>query len=147
MFVDIAEINSLPYAVWRALWVDYVGPAQFPMTEDLCQTTFARLCDATHGIRGLVAVQGSALGFAHFYLHPSTYSLAPACTLEDLYVAPEARGKGIAKQLISAVAQQAKADGAYVLHWKTREGNNSAIALYDKIAVRSGYMSFRMDLE
>jgi GNAT superfamily N-acetyltransferase len=147
MSASIVGIGSVPYDVWRTLWLDYVGPLRDAMSEELHQATYSRLCAATDGSRGLCAVSGSAFAFAHSYLHFSTFSLSPACTLEDLYVAPEGRGKGIAKQLVGAVAQRARADGAYVLHWKTRETNANAMSLYDKIAARSGYICYRMELD
>lgn len=147
MTLQIVEIHSLSYADWRSLWIDYVGSYAASMSEDLHQTTFARLCDPAHGIRGIAAVQDEVLGFAHFYLHPSTYNLAPSSTLEDLYVLPTARGRGIAQQLISAVTQRVRKDGAGTLNWKTRNTNSGAIALYDKIAIRTEFLSYRMALE
>ena len=87
------------------------------------------------------------LGFAHFYFHPSTFSLAPACMLEDLYVVPSARGQGVARQLIATVAQEARARGACKVHWKTRESNSVARALYEKLAVRSDYVPYSMALD
>jgi GNAT superfamily N-acetyltransferase len=93
-----------------------------------------------------MAVTDRPVAFAHYYFHPSRYSLTNACPLEDLYVAPHARGAGLGRSLIEWVAERARLAGAPVLNWKTRASNTSAMLLYDKLATRTDYSSYRMAL-
>jgi ribosomal protein S18 acetylase RimI-like enzyme len=146
MTPQIQPMTAIAYEPWLSLWADYLGTQFTSMEADVHPGTFARLNDPQSSLQGLVAIKDKPVGFAHFYFHASTYSLAPACTLDDLYVAPECRGQGVARQLIEAVAARAREAGAYVLHWKTRDSNLSAISLYDKIGSRSGFLSYRLDL-
>jgi GNAT superfamily N-acetyltransferase len=146
MSPEILHVHAIAYDQWLSLWSGYLGDKFGTIDPAVHQGTFARLRDPQSRLRGFVAVSEVPIGFAHFYFHPSTYSLAPACTLDDLYVTPESRGQGTARKLIDAVAAQARSSGAHVLHWKTRESNASAIALYDKVAARSGYVSYHLDL-
>ena len=61
------------------------------------------------------------------------------CYLQDLFVAPEARGHGLGRALIEAVYREAKAAGASRVHWLTHETNATARALYDTLADRPGF--------
>jgi len=146
MTVQIKPITAIAYEPWLSLWAGYLGAQFEAMGADVHQGTFARLHDPQSSLQGVVAIHDKPVGLAHFYLHPSIYSLAPACTLDDLYVAPDCRGQGVARQLIEAVVAQARQAGAYVLHWKTRDSNLGAISLYDKIGSRTGFLSYRLDL-
>jgi ribosomal protein S18 acetylase RimI-like enzyme len=112
----------------------------------LHQHTYSRIQNNNDNLLGLIAVTDRSVGFAHYYFHPSSYSLTDACTLEDLYVAPLVRGLGIGRALIEAVAERAKQAQAPALHWKTRQSNTSAQSLYDQLAVRTEFISYRKAL-
>jgi GNAT superfamily N-acetyltransferase len=147
MNAKIVDASAISYDEWLSMWASYVGGQFEHMECAVHQGIFARLRDSSSQLQGLVAVAEVPIGFAHFYLHPSTYSLASACTLDDLYVAPAARRQGIARKLIQAVAAQAHSAGAYVLHWKTHETNAAAIKLYETITSRTNYVSYRLELK
>ena len=97
-------------------------------------------------LHGIAAVLDHAVGFAHFYYHASTWSTEDNCHLQDLYVAPEARGQKMGKALIEAVAVEARRRGCSVLHWRTRKSNTSAQALYSQFAQRMDFVSYRLAL-
>ncbi|WP_245689238.1 GNAT family N-acetyltransferase [Roseospirillum parvum] len=98
---------------------------------------------------GLVAEDsgGELVGLAHGVTHPGTWSLAPVCYLEDLYVDPEARLGGVGRALIDAVAARARALGCAGLYWQTDRDNAVAQVLYNKLARRTGWVRYEMDLE
>ncbi|MBL8506380.1 MAG: GNAT family N-acetyltransferase, partial [Methylobacillus glycogenes] len=87
------------------------------------------------------------LGFAHYIIHRSTWAVNNFCYLEDLFVAPEVRGKNIGKQLIEYVQQQAKDIQCARLYWHTQESNHVAQKLYDWVAEKPGIIEYRMRLE
>ena len=66
--------------------------------------------------------------------------------LEDLFVAPEARGSGLADALIEACAQRAREYGAPALDWLTAPDNKRAQAVYDRSGA-SGEPLIEYDLE
>src|SRR6266567_3308763 len=75
-------------------------------------------------------------GYCDFYkANPSDARLA---VLEDLFVAPEARGKGAADALIEAVAERARRHGAPVVTWLTAPDNHRAQAVYNRVGGTSG---------
>ena len=140
------DYRHMAFPVWKALWLDYVGPHASAMPPEVHQHTFDRVKSATPSLHGFVALTDRPVGFVHYYFHPSSYQLNDACTIEDLYVLPDARGLGIGRWLVETVAARAKAAGAPALHWRTNPANHQAIALYDKLATQTGVLSFRMQL-
>jgi GNAT superfamily N-acetyltransferase len=75
--------------------------------------------------------------------HRSTIQIAPACYLQDLFTSTAARGRGVGRALIDAVYARAVAANAGRLYWQTHESNSTAMALYDKVAERSGFVVYR----
>jgi len=148
LFMDIIfrDYQAIDYLSWRALWLDYTEPTAAHLTEDLHQHTFARVRDGEDALHGVIAWTDRPVGFAHYYFHPSSYSIHNICTLEDIYVCATARCQGVARALIGLVAARAAAARAPVLNWKTRETNASAQSLYDSLAVRTGFIAYQMAL-
>ena len=85
------------------------------------------------------------IGFAHYLFQRSTWLVNPRCYLQDLYVGPEARGKGVGRALIGAVAAAAKEAGAANVFWNTHETNAAARRLYDGLAERTGFIQYRIE--
>lgn len=90
-------------------------------------------------------LDGRLVGIAHFLVHPSTTS-ADSCYLQDLFTAPDARGQGVARALIEAVASSARDRGCGRVYWSTKESNTTARRLYDKLAQYDGFVLYRMPL-
>jgi GNAT superfamily N-acetyltransferase len=146
MSITFHNYEHIPFPAWRVMWLDYIGPTASNLPEDVHQHTYSRIESNRDGLLGLIAVTDRPVGFAHYYFHPSSYSLTDACTLEDLYVSPNARGQGVGRGLIQAVTAQAKAANAPALHWKTRRSNTTAQSLYESLAVRTEFICYRKAL-
>jgi ribosomal protein S18 acetylase RimI-like enzyme len=128
---------------WRELWQGYLEFYAADVPEEVTVATWRRLLDPAAPLFALVAEQDDALtGFAHCVLHHGTWSLTRHCYLEDLYVAPAARGRGTGRALIAAVYREADARGADRVYWLTHETNHGARALYDQVARRSGFIQY-----
>lgn len=74
---------------------------------------------------------GQALGFVQLYPAFASLSLAPSWILNDLFVAPEARGSGVARALMLAARQLAEDTGAAELFLQTAHDNLPAQRLYE----------------
>ncbi|WP_194820030.1 GNAT family N-acetyltransferase [Nocardia sp. XZ_19_385] len=90
-------------------------------------------------------LDGELVGIVHFFAHPSTTS-SDLCYLQDLFTTPNARGKGIARQLISAVRSWAVDQGCDQVYWHTKEDNHAARLLYDKVAENRGFIKYTMPI-
>jgi ribosomal protein S18 acetylase RimI-like enzyme len=81
----------------------------------------------------LAEADGGALGFTQLYPSFASLSLAPSWILNDLYVSPEARDRGIGEALMRAARALAVATGAAELMLQTARTNASAQRLYEKL--------------
>lgn len=72
-------------------------------------------------------------GFAFFFYNYSTWRGQPGLYLEDLFVLPEMRDKGIGKALLRRLAQIALRENCYGIRWMVLEWNEPAIKFYERL--------------
>jgi GNAT superfamily N-acetyltransferase len=139
----IAPITPADRDDWLRLWAGYLAFYEEDLPQQVTDDVFARLA-AGDGVHGAIArdVAGSAVGLVHWLLHPSTWATSPYCYLEDLFVAPGERGRGIGGALIAHVREQVP--GAAKVYWLTRETNTTARALYDRVARSTGFVHYEI---
>jgi GNAT superfamily N-acetyltransferase len=75
-------------------------------------------------------------GFALFFHNYSTFLSRPGLYLEDLYVRPEFRGKGIGKKLLVELARIATERGCGRMEWWVLDWNESSIGFYKSLGAR-----------
>jgi len=74
-----------------------------------------------------------AAGFAFFFYNYSTWRGQPGIYLEDLFVMPEMRGKGIGKALLKHLAEIAVRENCYGIRWMVLEWNDPALKFYESL--------------
>jgi ribosomal protein S18 acetylase RimI-like enzyme len=79
---------------------------------------------------------GYAVGFATVFWSWSTLRATRVGVMNDLFVAPEARGRGVAEALIDACLERCRERGASSLGWQTARDNHRAQALYERVGGR-----------
>jgi GNAT superfamily N-acetyltransferase len=90
---------------------------------------------------------GEAVGFATVFWSWGTLSAARTGVMNDLYVAPEARGQGAAEALIEACAERCRRHGARSLGWQTAKDNHRAQAVYERVgAERSEWIDYSLEV-
>jgi GNAT superfamily N-acetyltransferase len=103
--------------------------------------TEARLRDTLLGARPAAEVviaeaDGEPLGFALFFHNYSTFLAQPGLYLEDLYVRPEARGRGVGRALLAHLARLARERGCGRLEWWVLDWNESALRFYRSLGAQ-----------
>lgn len=84
----------------------------------------------------LATWDGDAVGFALFFSTYSTFLTRPGLYLEDLFVQPAYRGRGLGKALLQRLAQVAVAREVGRLEWNVLDWNAPAIAFYQAMGAQ-----------
>ena len=84
----------------------------------------------------LAFADGAPAGFAIFFTNYSTFLAKPGLYLEDLFVKPEFRGRGIGKSLLLHLARLANARGCGRMDWAVLEWNQPAIDFYESLGAQ-----------
>lgn len=89
---------------------------------------------------------GTALGFTQLYPSFSSVSLAHIFILNDLFVVPGARRRGVGEHLLAAAAKFARSEGAVRLALSTAVDNAAAQALYERTGWRRDEQFYHYNL-
>lgn len=92
-------------------------------------------------------VGGELVAFAVFFDLPEAISGRRAGQLDDLYVAPEMRGRRLAQHLIEAVAALGRARGWVQLRWLAPQDGAEALRAYDRFATPAPWASYVLWLD
>ncbi len=149
--ITTRPLQESDYAAWLPLWDGYnafYGRARATALDpEVTRTTWHRFFDPAEPVFGLVAESDDqVLGLVHYLYHRSTTRIALTCYLQDLFTAPEARGRGVGRALILAVYAAARASGVQRVYWQTHETNAAGRMLYDKVAGHHGFIVYAHDV-
>ncbi|HRP28838.1 MAG TPA: GNAT family N-acetyltransferase [Burkholderiaceae bacterium] len=112
--------------------------AVFEKLEHLVQVTPEKLRPHLFGEKpvaeAMVAeVDGKAIAFALFFTNFSTFLARPGLYLEDLYVQPAHRAKGVGEVLLTRLAALAAERGCGRFEWSVLDWNANAIRFYERM--------------
>jgi GNAT superfamily N-acetyltransferase len=145
--LTVRALRAGDRAGWEPLWAGYQTFYKVEIPRETTELTFARLLDPGEPMHGIIAESGGAIvGIVHCIFHRSTWTAGPYCYLQDLFTHESARGRGVGRALIEAVYAHARQERASRVYWLTHESNAIAMALYDTIADRSGFVQYRKTL-
>lgn len=130
-------------AGWRALWSGYCDFYGVEVATEVTDRTWKRILDPDSAIMCIVAeVEGKVYGFANCVVHENTWETQPVCYLEDLFVHPSARGRGIGGALLEWLRNSMRAEGWSRLYWVTQRDNVAARSLYDRFAQADDFVRY-----
>jgi len=91
---------------------------------------------------------GKVAGFALYFFNYSTFQCRPGLYLEDLFVRPEYRGRGVGLALLRELEQRARDLGCGRFEWSVLDWNQSAIDFYRAFGAepREGWTLYRKTL-
>jgi GNAT superfamily N-acetyltransferase len=138
-----------------ALLLELFGElAEYEHLEHELKATEEQLREALFGERpaaeALIAERdGEALGYALFFPTFSSFLASTGVWLEDLFVRPAARGGGVGKSLLTAVAALVRERGGERLEWAALDWNELALGFYRRIGaqVMNEWITHRLDGE
>ncbi|HET9102684.1 MAG TPA: GNAT family N-acetyltransferase [Solirubrobacteraceae bacterium] len=147
--VSVRRLRASDQRRWQELWQGYLHFYRHGLDDAVTARTFTRLCDAQEGMLGLVATDpdDDPVGLAHLVFHAATWSVAPFCYLEDLFVARDRRGGGVARALFAAVYATAAQHGCDRVYWHTQQFNAPARSLYDTVGQLTSMIVYEHDIK
>jgi GNAT superfamily N-acetyltransferase len=140
---NIRHASPADETAWRALWSGYCDFYGVQLPQAVTDRTWTRLRDRVDGMFCVVAeIDGQVRGFANCVVHGNTWEPLPVCYMEDLFVAPEARGGGIGRSLLQWLRDAMRPEGWARVYWMTHGENAAARALYDKFTQADGFVRY-----
>ncbi len=135
-------------ADWERLYASYAAFYGVEQTPAMRATVWGWLHDDGHEVSGLLALDDHSrpVGLTHFRPFARPLAASTGGFLDDLFVDPEARGSGAAQALIEAVAAEGRARGWTVIRWITAEDNYRGRAVYDRVAVKTKWLTYEIKL-
>jgi GNAT superfamily N-acetyltransferase len=125
-----------------ALVVTLIGElAEYEKLTHEVVTTEARVRESLFGARPaaeavIARVDGEPVGFAVWFQNYSTFLGRPGLYLEDLFVQPRWRGRGIGRALLAHLARVAMERGYGRVEWSVLDWNEPAVRFYRSLGAR-----------
>ena len=147
MDLIIRELKETDKQRWLELWAGYLEFYKSNLSTEQTEFTWKRLINNEQKMYGFVAEnENGVIGFTHCLFRPSTWTETDYCYLEDLFVDPNIRGKGVGRALMNRVIELAKEKNSKRVYWTTQEFNKTARVLYDSITSVSEFVQYRLPL-
>ncbi len=146
--MSIRLASPKDYEQWLPLWRGYQTFYHANIPQEVTDLTWQRFHNAAEPLNCAVAeLDGTLVGLVHYIYHRSCWTAGDYCYLQDLFTAESVRGQGYGRALIEHVYSAAQAANASRVYWLTHETNHEAMALYDRIADKSGFIQYRKMLK
>jgi GNAT superfamily N-acetyltransferase len=127
------------------------GLAIYERAPDAVETTEAMLTETLFGTNPqvfafLAELDGQVVGLALWFMTYTTWTGRPSLYLEDLFVDDDVRGRGVARALMTRLAQEAKARDCARMDWAVLDWNVDAMAFYERLGARrqTGWEPWRL---
>ena len=145
--MELRGLDNKDFDSWLALWSGYQDFYKVKIPSSVSEVTFSRLLDPDERMKCLVIEDdGKVIALVHYIFHRSTWTEGDYCYLQDLYVTPTQRSKGVGKMLIEAVYREAKDSNCSRVYWLTHETNYQGRLLYDRVADNAGFIQYRKNI-
>jgi GNAT superfamily N-acetyltransferase len=145
--IDIVRPEESLSTAWRGLYDGYAAFYKRQMTDEIAGVVWGWLMDPDHELEGALALlDGTAVGLAHYRRMPSPLRGSDIGFLDDIFVAPEGRGRDIGRALFAHLEAAARAKGWGVVRWITADDNYRARGLYDTLARKTSWNLYEMQI-
>ncbi|HEV7307023.1 GNAT family N-acetyltransferase [Ensifer sp.] len=144
--ITIVTAGDGDRSAWNALHAGFAAYYGVPQSDEMRDRVWGWIREGRLECRLALDGTGRPIGLTHFREYIRPLFAARGGFLDDLFVAPEARGSGAAAQLIRAVADIGRERGWTSIRWITRDDNYRARTLYDRVASRTDWITYDITL-
>ncbi len=142
--VVVRKYREEDYDSWRPLWL---ANNRGKCNEKITAETWRRLMEPDGQVKGMGAwLEGRMSGICHYVIHPTTGAIEPVCYMQDLFVDPTSRRRGLAKALIMELELEGRRHKWKRIYWLAETKNEAATKLYENIGVKLDFSFYVLPL-
>lgn len=149
MTITVSALNPNDREQWQQLYHGYADFYGMPMDDRILDRVWNWIFDPNNRFFALIAKDenGLGVGLMHYREMPSPLRGAQVGFLDDLYVNPDRRGSGVVDQLFERLKQEAQAQNWPFVRWITAEDNYRGRAVYDRLATKTAWQTYQMNID
>ena len=141
----IREIRLDDKKQWKILYRGYADFYKVEMNDKILNTVWEWIHDKNHDVCGLVYEQDNKIiGLAHYRKMPSPLRGKYIGFLDDLFVDPNHRRKGIGEKMIEELNVISRRNNWNLVRWITRDDNIKAKSLYEKLSKKTNWEVYEL---
>jgi GNAT superfamily N-acetyltransferase len=147
MSIEIRPVRDSDFFTWLDLYAEYAKFYDTELTDQKALLLWSWLTAPEHEESGYVAVDGDRIvGLAHVREFARPLEGDRGLFLDDLFVAEDARGRGVGRALLEHTRDLARQRGLGVVQWITAHDNAEAQRIYDSVAERTQWVTYEIPL-
>jgi len=149
MKIIVSELSLSDKKEWEHLYQGYASFYQVPMNQEILDTVWSWIFDESNPFYALVAKDdlGQFLGFMHYRAMPSPLRGKQVGFLDDLFIKPEYRGKGVVDAMYKDLNDSALNKDWPFVRWITAENNYRGRGAYDKLSNKTQWITYQMSVK
>lgn len=144
MTTTVRRVDDGEFFTWLDLYAGYGEFYDSPLTDERAVLVWSWLTDPSHELEAYFAVNesGDPIGLAHVRVFARPLAGSHGLFLDDLFVAPDARGEGAATAILESLRDRARDEGFSVVRWITASDNAPAQRVYDRVAQKTEWVTY-----
>ena len=141
----IREIRLDDKKQWKILYRGYADFYKVEMNDKILNTVWEWIHEKNHDVCGLVYEQDNKIiGLAHYRKMPSPLRGKYIGFLDDLFVEPKHRRKGVGEKIIKELNTISMRNNWNLVRWITRDDNTTAKSLYEKLSKKTNWEVYEL---
>ncbi len=144
MTTTVRRVDDDEFFTWLDLYAGYGEFYETPLTDEKAVLVWSWLTDPSHELEAYFALNeaGEPIGLAHVRVFSRPLAGSRGLFLDDLFVAPDARGEGAATAILETLRTRALDEGLSVVRWITAADNEAAKRVYDRLAQKTEWVTY-----
>ncbi len=144
MTVTVRRVEDNEFFTWLDLYAGYGEFYENPLSDEKALLVWSWITDASNELEAYFAVNddGEPIGLAHVREFARPLDGSRGLYLDDLFVAPDARGDGAGTAILESLRDQARERGLSVVRWITAKDNEPARRVYDRVASKTKWVTY-----